>query len=284
MFHFFRHLFTPHHTNNHRPKLLHHDTIFIVSFFVFLSTFLLVSIKNTYPDILGAAINISVQELLLLTNKARQQNGLPPLTYNQQLASAAEMKAQNMFAYNYWAHISPSGVTPWVFIQNAGYSYVFAGENLARGFTNANDAMNAWLASPSHRENVLSPHYQDVGFAVEQGTLTGEKNTVLIVEEFGGKSSVQAVNPGQLPATTVLAEAAAQQYTTLSKAPVIDRFSFAKGVTQILLLVFIIIFVLDLLLVERKRITKIVVHNLDHILFLTGILLFIIFLSSGAIY
>jgi len=289
MFHFLRHFFTPHHTNNHRAKLLHHDTVLIVSFFIFLATFVFSSIKNTYPDVLGAAVHISVQELLQLTNKVRQENGLQPLIYNQQLVSAAEMKAQNMFAYNYWAHISPSGVTPWVFIQNSGYQYIYAGENLARGFSNANDAVNAWMASPSHRANVLSQHYQDVGFAIEEGTLTGEKNTVLIVEEFGGKTSeMQAAKPKvseQLPATTVLAEAASgQQNTTLAKQPVIDRFSFAKSVTQILLFLFIVIFILDLILVERKRITRIVWHNLDHILFLTGIFLFIVFLSSGAIY
>src|SRR5207302_5413693 len=120
------------------------------------------NIKHTHPSVLGDSINIAAQDLLNLTNQERQKNGLAPLVMNDQLTNAAKMKAQDMFALNYWAHNSPTGTMPWDFIKKAGYDYEFAGENLARGFTSAPDIVTAWMNSPSHRENMLSPHYKDV--------------------------------------------------------------------------------------------------------------------------
>ncbi len=282
---YLRHFLLPQHTNNQRARLLHHDIILGIALFFFVATFLLSAISVSHPNILGATINISVQELLNDTNQMRLQNGLPPLVYNTQLANAASAKAQNMFQYNYWAHVNPNtGQTPWVFIQNSGYAYTWAGENLARGYMNAHDAVAAWMASPSHRANVLSSHYQDVGFSVQEGTLTGEKNTVLIVEEFGGKGTVPFAGDSKVTSEIpALAQASEQQYGSVTNSPVVDRFTFAKSITQFLLFLFIIIFILDLFLIERKRIKRLVGHNLDHILFLLAILLFIIFMSTGAI-
>src|SRR5690348_5106477 len=115
---FLRHLFLPHHTNNHRAKILHTSSIFALSLLLFVANFFLTQFKNAYPNVLGSAINISVQDLLNLTNGERQKLGLAPLAYNDQLASAARAKAADMFADDYWAHISPkTGKTPWVFIQ-----------------------------------------------------------------------------------------------------------------------------------------------------------------------
>lgn len=286
---YLRHFFLPQHTNNQRARLLHHDIILSFAFLFFLATIILSSVKSTRPDVLGSSVNVSIQELLLYTNQMRQQNGVQPLTYNAQLATAAYAKGQDMFRHNYWAHVDPvTGATPWVFIQGAGYAYTWAGENLARGFTNAHDAVAAWMASPSHRANILSSHYQEVGFAVEEGSLTGERDTVLIVEMFGGKGAIPLPSKSnitsEIPVPIVPAQAASQlQNITVTKIPIIDRFTFAKSITQLLLLLFILIFILDLLLIERKKISRLVGHNLDHILFLFATLLFIIFLSTGAI-
>src|SRR5258706_10350524 len=92
-----------------------------------------------------------------------------------------------MFAKDYWAHIAPDGTTPWSFIKGAGYNYVYAGENLARGYFSASDVVNAWMASPEHRENMLSSKFADVGFSAQNGKLTGE-DTVLVVEMLGSTS------------------------------------------------------------------------------------------------
>lgn len=138
---------------------------------------------------MGTSVDITSQELLLFTNQDRQKEGLSALTINNQLSQAAALKATDMFGKNYWAHNAPEGTTPWFFIKEAGYVYVYAGENLARGFNSSEDVVKAWMASPSHRENMLSKNYQDVGFAVVPGKLNGE-DTVLVVEMFGGKGEV----------------------------------------------------------------------------------------------
>lgn len=284
---FLRHLFLPHHTNNQRARIIHHDSLFLVACILFAATLVFSGVKNTYPAVLGSTIDISSQQLLLLTNQARQQAGLSPLSYNAQLAQAASRKAADMFSHNYWAHIDPvTGATPWVFIHNQGYVYTYAGENLARGYPTAEDTMSAWMASPSHRENILSPNYQDIGFAITEGTLTGESNTILIVEMFGGKGSAPLPQTGKLPITTSVLAAGnnAIQNTLIIKNPMIDKVAFAKGITLFLLILFIIIFVLDFILIDRKKISRLVGHNLDHILFLIAILLFVMLVSSGSIF
>jgi len=105
---------------------------------------------------LGFATDISIQALLKDTNDKRIENGLQPLTLNDQLNQAAAGKAADMFGNNYWAHISPSGKTPWDFILGANYQYVYAGENLAKDFQDSQGVVDAWMNSPSHKENLLN--------------------------------------------------------------------------------------------------------------------------------
>jgi hypothetical protein len=185
---FFLNLFFPHHTNNYRAKLLHHESLLLVILIFFFGAFSLNYVSKAFPSVLGISSSITVDDLLNLTNQKRAESGLPPLSLDQRLSNAAAGKAQNMFAENYWAHISPGGTTPWTFIRGAGYSYVYAGENLAKGFTNSQDVINAWMASPTHRKNVLSGNYNNVGFSVQTGNLIGEE-TVLVVEMFGSATS-----------------------------------------------------------------------------------------------
>ncbi|MCX8008608.1 MAG: CAP domain-containing protein, partial [Patescibacteria group bacterium] len=171
--HAIKHFFIPHHGNNHRAKALHLDlmTIYILLFAIV--NIGLRSLHQKFPDILGYATNIQVQQLLQKTNEKRIEAGLRPLVLNQQLSQAAAKKAQDMFAKNYWAHIAPDGRTPWDFILAAGYKYSVAGENLAKNFQDSESVVNAWMASPTHRDNILKSSYRDVGFAVVNGRLQG---------------------------------------------------------------------------------------------------------------
>lgn len=188
-----RHLFVPHHTNNHRAKLLHIDALFV---YVLLFAIFNFSVKighRQFPDILGYATDIHVEQLHSLTNAKRAENGLGALTYNPQLAQAAAGKASDMFAKGYWAHVAPDGKTPWDFIKGAGYSYTVAGENLAKNFQNSTGVVDAWLASPSHRENLLKSNYREVGFAVVNGVLNGEETT-LVVQMFGTSTGAEVAS------------------------------------------------------------------------------------------
>ena len=147
-------------------------------------------VKTNYPTVLGVSSDVSTQELMILTNEKRQDNGLGALTIDDRLSQAAAGKASDMFNKDYWAHNAPDGTTPWSFIKGAGYNYIYAGENLARGFKSAQDVVNAWMASPEHRQNMLSSSYQNVGFAVATGKLTGE-DTILVVEMLGSTNLAQ---------------------------------------------------------------------------------------------
>ncbi|HSW88030.1 MAG TPA: CAP domain-containing protein [Candidatus Saccharimonadales bacterium] len=276
---FFKHYFLPHHTNNQRPKLLHHDSLFILAVVILSATLFVTNIRHTHPSVLGDSINIATQDLLNLTNQERQKNGFSPLVMNDQLTNAAKMKAQDMFALNYWAHNSPTGTMPWDFIKKAGYDYEFAGENLARGFTSAPDVVTAWMNSPSHRENMLSPHYKDVGFALQEGSLTGEKDTILIVEELGSTP----INTPQVDANKTLGTASTAPSVAIKNNPMIDTRSLTKTIALGILSLFILIFLVDLMIIKRKKIVRFVGHNLDHIMFLATIGVVILMLHLGVI-
>ena len=117
-------------------------------------------------NVLGYATDMSVSSLLSGTNNQRVANGLGALALNSMLSRAAQAKAQDMMTNDYWSHVSPSGVTPWYWITNAGYSYQTAGENLAYGFATSADTITGWMNSPEHRANILNTSYKDVGFGI----------------------------------------------------------------------------------------------------------------------
>lgn len=304
------HFFLPRDSNNHRPKLLHHRSLLICSIVLFLAGFLLFDLRQNYPSVLGISSDISDQELLLKTNEKRQENGLSPLSLDPQLSLAAQNKASDMFSKDYWAHNSSDGTTPWFFIKSAGYSYVYAGENLARGFSNSSDVINAWMTSDSHRKNMLSPNYKQVGFAVQTGRLNGEE-TVLVVEMLGStnlptiarnetqkttvsiasnspvnKANVETAQPQTTPfvvnaelARTVL-EA---QKNTASIKPAVSGLGFSFNISRMIIVLFIGVFLMDMVIIERRKIVRLVGHNIDHILFLTLIMLFITVIIRGSI-
>jgi len=287
MKHFFYHLFVPHERNNYRARLLHHKSLLFFITLIFSATFFLEIIKINFPSVLGVQNNITVEQLVSITNKKRAEAGLPPLVLNPNLSKAAELKAGDMFAKDYWAHNSPDGITPWAFIKQSGYNYVYAGENLARGFNSAEDVVNAWMASPKHKENMLFKNYNDVGFFVGVGKLKGE-DTILVVEEFGnqGTRAIASNKSGQNVSTSSSKKIASPNVfagTTYDKKPLLNSLSFSLTVDKVLLAIFIFTLLLDMIIVERKRIARLVGHNVDHILFLMLIMLVVAVFSKGVI-
>ena len=131
-----------------------------------------------------ASETFSPQEVAERVNQDRVAAGLPALRLDQTLSVAAEAKAQDMATKEYFAHTAPDGTTPWYFFEKAGYSYRYAGENLAIHFTDVEDEESAWMASEKHRENILSPKYVETGIAVAEIPWKG-KTTLLTVELFG---------------------------------------------------------------------------------------------------
>lgn len=180
----FIHNFIPHEHNKTRATLLSHRWFltYILGLFLIFGVFRL--LPRLIPGVLGYASNIKTTELFNLTNKTRETAGLGDLKLNSELSAAAQKKAEDMFKDNYWAHVSPSGKEPWDFILAQNYDYAYAGENLAKNFNSSREVVEAWYKSPSHRENLLSKNYDEIGFAVVDGVLDGYKTT-LVVQMFG---------------------------------------------------------------------------------------------------
>lgn len=151
--------------------------------------------------------------LVSYTNDTRDERGLQTLTTSPELEVAAQMKANDMAEKGYFAHISPDGTTPWYWIQEAGYSYAHAGENLAVDFVRSKDVTNAWMNSPSHRANMVSEKYTEIGIATARGTYNGQ-DTVFVVQMFGtplSATSTQLAAPAtpSLPSALALRTASA---------------------------------------------------------------------------
>ena len=189
MLNYLHHLFLPHQTNNFRAKLLHLDFFALYVFIFFLLSLSFRTLYRLDPNILGFATDIHVDQLISLTNQKRVEAGLAGLNLSAQLSAAAAAKANDMFAKSYWAHNSPDGKTPWDFINGAGYIYIVAGENLAKNFSNSGGVVDAWMNSATHRDNILREQYQDIGFAVVNGVLSGEETTLVV--QMLGKPVVQ---------------------------------------------------------------------------------------------
>jgi hypothetical protein len=264
-------------------------------------------------SVLGISYSISPDELLVMTNQKRLENGLPPLSMDSSLALAAQRKADDMFTKNYWAHIAPDGTTPWYFIKSSGYEYVYAGENLARGYTTSSDVINAWMASPSHKENMLSPNYKEIGFAIKDGSLTGD-DTVLVVEEFGSRTAekVQSISQSSPQVPTPTAAAALplsnpitpvptvfvtptqtpvvtgspltnSQVEAFRSDPLISKPDAQKNIALVIVGIILSLLVIDIVVTRRKKVVRILSHNLDHIIFFGMLLLIILLLTRGGI-
>lgn len=172
-------------SNKHKARVLHPSSLLITSLLlVSLQFFFRFPRTTTSPSVLGYASQISTNEVIRLTNEKRAAAGLSSVTFNQNLTDAALEKGQHMLANGYWAHTAPDGTEPWYFFTKHNYRYRYAGENLARDFSSASAAVDAWMASPSHRENMLSSRYKDIGIAVVEGNLAGSDATI-IVQLFG---------------------------------------------------------------------------------------------------
>lgn len=119
------------------------------------------------------------------TNSQRRKNSLPKLQLSAKLSQAAQTKLEDMFSDQYFGHIAPTGEGPADWIELAGYEYVRTGENLALGnFEDDQDLVQAWMDSPGHRENILTPQFEEIGVAVGQGIFEGQ-TTWLAVQIFG---------------------------------------------------------------------------------------------------
>lgn len=99
-----------------------------------------------------------------LTNVERAQQGLAPLTFNPQLAAAAQVHSANMGSGDFMNHTNPfDGTIAADRVTTQGYNYQTVAENLAGGQPTPEQVVLEWMNSPSHRVNILNPAVTEIG-------------------------------------------------------------------------------------------------------------------------
>lgn len=88
-----------------------------------------------------------------------------PLTWNAELATAAEAHSRAMANGNFFDHKGSDGTTPGDRAELAGYSGGQVGENIAAALDSARKVVDGWLASPGHCANLMNPQFRDLGAA-----------------------------------------------------------------------------------------------------------------------
>jgi uncharacterized protein YkwD len=269
------HLFIPRESNNYKAKSLHISSLSTLMVLIMVSQIALTFFSRIVPGVLGIATSITAQELIDLTNAKRQENGLPVLTQNPILSQAAQQKAADMIVKNYWAHTAPDGTTPWSFFKNVNYQYVYAGENLARDFSDSPGVVDAWMNSPTHRDNILSSRYREMGIAVVHDTFQGQPTT-LVVQLFGTQVSAVPVEAKEQVVKTVgqIGDEAEAVLAEVS-LPRFDSFSLTKAVSISLTIILLLTIVIDTIVITRKKIVRVSGKGVGHLIFL-GILLIIL--------
>ena len=251
--------------------------------------------QNSFQNVLGFATDISVDKLNQLVNDQRQKNNLPPLTINSALTVAAQKKASVMFQDNCWAHYC-NGTTPWDFILGAGYKYEYAGENLAKNFLFSNGVIDAWMNSPTHRENVLNSNYTDVGYAIVNGTLNGE-STTLVVQEFGkplaGSFAPPPVQAKEITNTAPSVPAVQPQVATAPQAqqiltqktfqPKVNAFNFTFNLNVVFMVFLLTALALDFYFAAKLNIVRVGGKNTAHFLFIIFVLVGLFMSTIGTI-
>lgn len=286
---FLRDLLIPYTGNNHKGHLIKSFSLVLLSVVfvglqVFLNFFLI-----TKPAVLGYSSNISPEKIIELTNTERGKLGLPPLQENTLLSEAARQKAGDMFAFNYWAHVSPSGRTPWTFFSDVGYKYQYAGENLARDFRDPDSVVRAWMNSSSHKENIVNEKYQEIGVAVVDGSLQGVETT-LVIQLFGTPYGAVASNPQQTQPAPVKKQVAVEtpkevlsREADIKAKPISNPLDITKAMAIFVVGILLGAFVMDLILVSRQHTPRLSSGSMAQMLFLIFVLAASLILKEGAI-
>jgi hypothetical protein len=112
------------------------------------------------------------QAIINLVNQERADAGLAALRVNTRLVTAAAHHASNMVLFDNMSHTLPGSDAPTLTdrLQQAGYAYSAAGENIAWNYAGAQAVMDGWMTSSGHRANILSTTYTELGVAVRYTT------------------------------------------------------------------------------------------------------------------
>jgi uncharacterized protein YkwD len=126
----------------------------------------------------GMSEQAAGQRVLDLVNQARATprycgnsvfNTARPVRWNDSLAEASRLHAEDMARYDYFSHSGRDGSDPAQRVERAGYRYRSTGENIAAGPMKPEDAVAGWIKSPPHCANLMNPAFTEMGVAFAVG-------------------------------------------------------------------------------------------------------------------
>lgn len=288
-------LFVPHPHNNHKAKILWPRSIIILIGLFIMGRSIVDITVGLLPGVLGYASQIDPAKVIEITNSERLNAGLEIVRLNEELNQAALAKAADMFANNYWAHVSPQGTEPWSFVSNAGYKYQHAGENLARDFSNPRDIVAAWMASPTHKKNLLDTRYKDIGVAVMDGYLNGVETTI-VVQMFGTpQSSVARIASDNITVKSALAANTAPEKPAVleAKSPLetekiipssgISPFDLSRSWSLAFVVLILFALSMDWIFVLRYNIIRISGKTWAHLTYFATLAIILVIIRQGII-
>lgn len=145
-----------------------------------------------------SATAILEQAVIGCINLIRRGRGLRPLRSNGRLAAAADFHSKDMARKGYFEHDSANGTAFWRrierFYPSRGFRSWTVGENLLWGTDTygAAFAVREWMASPPHRENILSRDWREIGIgAVTVASAPGEyrgRTVTIVTADFGART------------------------------------------------------------------------------------------------
>jgi len=179
-------LFIPHAGNNYKPHVLKPRRLLFHALSVIAIKAVVVIFVLFYPLSAWLSPDMALAEakkIIEFTNNLRQAVSLPALLENQKLNQAAWQKVEDMSLNQYFAHISPTGLSLKNWLEKIGYKYSIAGENLAVGFSKAEDVVAAWKDSPTHYNNIIDSDFKEIGVAMADGKFN-QVDTAFIAQYF----------------------------------------------------------------------------------------------------
>lgn len=227
----------PNYDNNHtpsalRPRYLAAYALIIILAKLFISSYLFI----LYPTVLSAFTAIE-NEVLNLVNNSRADAQVIQLEIDSELSRAAQAKADDMIANDYFSHFGPDGKKPWDWIDYGKYGYSIAGENLGKDFITADAVHRALMASSTHKKNILNPRYRNLGIGIAAGKIDN-RDTLVLVQMFGAMiESAPITNVLQtqegVPANikSIQSELFGDPAPTILNEP--DSMELSKNITQV---------------------------------------------------
>ena len=136
----------------------------------FLAKHKTVRTQPTKPQSSGQALSALELDIVGRINAQRRARGMKALRVSVGLTAAAAYHCNQMGLLGFFEHESHNGAPFWKRIERfypAGRGYWSVGENIfwESPDTSAASAVHEWMASPPHRQNILTREWRDIGVA-----------------------------------------------------------------------------------------------------------------------